>query len=202
MGFTHCLKPGWEKDTCRKLGALLLVLDPQCSTECKQDFSISSIDISWQFGGIKYPNFSFFLNNFPWINVSPKLPSLQDNLGFSSPYTITQQKSFPCKASRVSPIPGMWERMHRTEVCSTWMVWPNSWSHACGIANMRAKTCLKSFQVKHSSTFCSLWNTAGWKVLTVWSIRLWNSSPREVLGGLSIESFSAEGNILQGAIPH
>lgn len=160
------------------------------------------MDISWQPGGVKYIDIIFFfLTNSPWINISLSLPNLQDTPSFGCPYgtkhsqhSVLQQLSL--HRCRVSPIPCMWERMRRAEVCNTWMVWPNSWSHACGIANMSVKNCLKSFQVKHSSTFRSLWNTAGWKLLTVWSIRLWNSFPREVLEELSFESFSAEGNIL------
>ena len=60
---------------------------PQFKTECKQNFSSSIMDISWQPGDIKYPDI-FFLNNSPWINVSPSLPTLQDNLGFSCSYSI------------------------------------------------------------------------------------------------------------------
>lgn len=147
----------------------------------------------------------FFLI-LPELTHQPKSPSLQVALGFSCPPSHEPSDLLSAAA-----------------FCAQWCVWAES--HGCGSAYMEQRcaalrwcgpaaevmlvvsqkwesNCLKGFQVKHSSAFCCLWNTAGWKLLTVWSMRLWNSFPREVLEGLSFESFSSEGNILQGTIPH
>lgn len=184
----------------------LLLLGPSSTGKRQQNFSGSFTDISWQPHDIKHPEFIF---NFfpPWNNISPSLSSLQDNLGCSCPQSnkhsalsFLQQLSWT--ESRVSPIPRTWERVQGTEVCSTRVLSSNSWTHACGITNMRVQNCFKGFQAKHWSTFRSLWNPSGQKLLTVWSMRLWNSFPREVLERLSFESFSAEGNIPRGTIPH
>lgn len=195
-GFTYCLNSGWKEATCRKPAACLPGPGLQVNAECKPNFFSSSVDISWQ-SGIEYSDYYFFpwLNMSAWVLQTGRMAQASAARAAPNPQiSFQQQLSLHSNSCELNPC--VWERMHGTEVCNAWMVWSNSWSHACGIANMRVKNCLKGFQVKHSSTFCFLWNTAGWKLLTVWSIRQWNSFPREVLEGLSFESFSAEENIL------